>query len=175
MDFDFSSYADIAFRSSAVYIFMIVAFRLFGKRELSQLSIGDLVLIVLISNAVQNAMVGENTTLSGGITAAFVLFALNAIFSFLVYKFKGFRSFVQTAPIQLIYNGKINTKNLENVLMSEDELMEALREHGVNDVHNVSLAMLETDGNISVIAGKDDSLKKGYYKRRRERKNLQDL
>lgn len=66
MSLNYHAYLDIAIRSSSVYVFMIVAFRLFGKRELSQLSIGDLVLIVLISNAVQNAMVGDNTTLSGG-------------------------------------------------------------------------------------------------------------
>lgn len=174
MNIEFAPLADVALRSGVIYIFLVLAFRLFGKRELSQLSIGDLVLIVLISNAVQNAMVGENTSLMGGITAALVLFLLNSILAFFIYKFKSFRKVMQTEPLQLVYNGKINTKNLENVLMSEDELMEAIREHGLSDISAVSLAMLETDGNISVISGNDNHLRRGYYKRKRRQKNLQD-
>ena len=73
MPLDYHSLLDIAFRSAVVYVFMIAAFRIFGKRELSQLSIADLALVVLISNAVQNAMVGQNTTLIGGLTAGTVL------------------------------------------------------------------------------------------------------
>ena len=103
MPIDYHSLLDIAFRSSCVYIFMIVAFRIFGKRELSQLSIADLALVVQISNAVQNAMVGENTTLIGGLTAGTVLFALNMLLGFLMFRFKGFRSLVQSEPVTLIY------------------------------------------------------------------------
>ena len=76
MDFDYHSLLNIAFRSSVVYIFMVASFRIFGKRELSQLSITDLSLVVLISNAVQNAMVGENTSLIGGLTAGVPFYLL---------------------------------------------------------------------------------------------------
>ena len=99
------AYLDIIMRSAVVYLFMILAFRIFGKRELSQLSIGDLVLIVLISNAVQNAMVGENTTLLGGLTAALVLFVLNKILNYLMFRYKGIRKMIQAEPILLIDNG----------------------------------------------------------------------
>lgn len=172
---DLHSFLDIAIRSSCVYVFMIVAFRIFGKRELSQLSIADLVLIVLISNAVQNAMVGENTTLIGGLTAATVLFALNMLLGFLMFRFKGIRKLVQSEPVTLIYNGKVLHNNLKSVLLTEDELLAAVREHGVASCEDVSMAVLEVDGNISVISENDDKLKRTQYRRKRHHKTLQEM
>ncbi|HNE49748.1 MAG TPA: DUF421 domain-containing protein [Chitinophagales bacterium] len=175
MSLNYHAYLDIAIRSSSVYVFMIVAFRLFGKRELSQLSIGDLVLIVLISNAVQNAMVGDNTTLSGGLTAATVLFLLNMILSYLMYRFKRVRKWVQSEPVTLIYEGKILYGHLKSVLLTEEELMAAVREHGVKSATEVNLAILEVDGNISIISESDNKLKRSQYKRKRQHKTLQDM
>lgn len=175
MPFDYHSLLDVALRSTAVYVFMIIAFRIFGKRELSQLSIADLVLIVLISNAVQNAMVGENTSLLGGLTAATVLFSLNMLLGYLMFRFKKIRTLVESEPVTLIYNGKVLRKNLEDVLLTMDELNSAVREHGVEKAEDVSLAILEVDGNISVISGNDDSMKRTQYKRKRHHKTMQDL
>ncbi|HNB50096.1 MAG TPA: DUF421 domain-containing protein [Chitinophagales bacterium] len=175
MPFDFHSLLDIALRSSAVYLFMLVAFRIFGKRELSQLSIADLVLIVLISNAVQNAMVGDNTSLIGGLVAATTLFLLNLVLSFLMFKFKSLRVLVQSEPITLIFKGKVLEKNLKAVMISEEELLSAIREHGIENVADVSLSMLEPDGNISVISGNDTHLKRTQYKRKKHHKTLQDI
>ena len=80
-------YLEIILRSATVYLFMVAAIRFFGKKELSQLSTTDLVFIVLISNAVQNAMVGENTTLQGGLIAAFALLSFNYILKMLMFRF----------------------------------------------------------------------------------------
>ncbi|MCC6514802.1 MAG: DUF421 domain-containing protein [Chitinophagales bacterium] len=154
---------------------MLVAFRIFGKRELSQLSIADLVLIVLISNAVQNAMVGDNTSLIGGLVAATTLFLLNLVLSFLMFKFKSLRVLVQSEPITLIFKGKVLEKNLKAVMISEEELLSAIREHGIENVADVSLSMLEPDGNISVISGNDTHLKRTQYKRKKHHKTLQDI
>ena len=175
MPFDYHSLLDIAFRSSCVYIFMVISFRIFGKRELSQLFITDLALVILISNAVQNAMVGENTTLIGGLTAGIVLFALNMLVGYLMFRFKPVRNIIQSEPVTLIYNGKVLQKNLRSVLLSEDELQAAIREHGVAAFKEVSLCILEVDGNISVISGNDDSLRRTQYKRKRHQKSLQDI
>lgn len=175
MAINFHSFLDIAFRSSCVYVFMIVAFRIFGKRELSQLSIADLVLIVLISNAVQNAMVGDNTSLLGGLTAAGVLFALNMLLGYLMYKFKGIRKIVQSEPVTLIYNGRILKENLKSVLLTEDELLTAVREHGVNSYQEVSLAILEIDGNISVISENGNQFKRTKYHKKRHQKTIQEM
>lgn len=175
MDFDYHSLLNIAFRSSVVYIFMVASFRIFGKRELSQLSITDLSLVVLISNAVQNAMVGENTSLIGGLTAGVVLFALNMVVSFLMYRFKPIRNLIQSEPVTLIYNGKILDKNLKDVLLTDDELLAAVREHGVSAIQDVSLAVMEVDGNISVISEDGNHFKRTQYKRKRHHKSLQDI
>ena len=175
MQVDYHSLLDIAFRSAVVYVFMIVAFRLFGKRELSQLSIADLALVVLISNALQNAMVGENTSLIGGLTAGTVLFGLNMLVGYLMFRFKNIRSLVQSEPVTLIYNGKILEKNLKDVLLTTDELNSAVREHGVENISDVKLAIMEVDGNISVISGDDNQLKRTQYKRKRHHKSLQDM
>jgi uncharacterized membrane protein YcaP (DUF421 family) len=175
MSFDFPALLDIALRSAAVYIFMIVAFRVFGKRELSQLSIADLVLIVLISNAVQNAMVGENTTLLGGLIAATVLFTLNMALGFLMFRYKNIRKLVQSEPITLVYDGKILAENMKSSLITEDELMAAIREHGIEKCEDVRIAILEVDGNISVISGSDEHLKRTKHKHKRAHKTLQNI
>lgn len=175
MSIDYHSLLDIAFRSACVYVFMIVSFRVFGKRELSQLSLADLALVVLISNAVQNAMVGENTSLIGGLTAGTVLFALNMIVGYLMFRFKPIRNIIQSEPVTLIYNGRVIKKHLADVLLSEDELQAAIREHGVAHFSDVSVAIMEVDGNISVITEDGNQFKRTQYKRKRHHKNLQDM
>jgi len=146
---------DIAFivlRSLAVYIFIVLAIRLFGKREIAQLSIIDLAFILLISNSVQNAMVGSDNSLVGGLIAATSLFVINYLFDLLIFRSKKISHFLQGTPVMLVYKGKILTSHLKKAELSHDELEEAIREHGVNDIKNVNLAVLETDGNISIIS-----------------------
>ena len=97
---------DVTLRSLAVYAFMLVCLRLFGKNQLSQLNAGDVILLLLISNAVQNAMVGENTSLQGGLTAALVLFAANFVLKRLMFRNKKIRDLVEEEPCVLIKMGK---------------------------------------------------------------------
>ena len=94
---------------------MIIALRFFGKKELSQLNTADVILILFISNAVQNAMVGSNTTLLGGIVAATVLFVINFTFKKLMFKYKGFSAFLQEKPEILIHNGIIEFTSLSKL------------------------------------------------------------
>src|SRR3989338_3517540 len=89
----------IAARSVIVYLFVIFAIRFFGKKELSQLSIVDLVFILLISNSLQAAMIGNNTTLAGGLIAAGSLFIVNWILKNLIYKSKRISETIQSSPI----------------------------------------------------------------------------
>ena len=166
-----NEYLDIILRSTAVYFFMVIALRLFGKKELSQLNTADVILILLISNSVQNAMVGNNTSLYGGIAAATVLFTINFILKKLMYKYKKFGDFMQEKPEILIHNGNLDFKALSKLNISSDELKEAMREHGIEHFKDVKLAMLEIDGNISIISG-DKNLKQTHYKRKRIHKNL---
>ena len=145
-------YLDIIARALAVYFFMIIAIRIFGKKELAQLSVIDLVFILLISNAVQNAMVGPDTSLSGGLIAATALFAANFTLKKVLYKNKPLSSLIQGESVLLIYKGVINKKNCQEAEITLDELAAAVREHGAKDPTQVDLAMLEVDGNISVIS-----------------------
>lgn len=155
---------DVVVRSLCVYLFMVVAIRLFGKNQLSQLNAGDVVLLLLISNAVQNAMVGENTSLQGGLVAALVLFIANFIVKRFMFTSKKFESFLEDDPVVLVKDGKIDQDALNKVKISRDELDEAVREHGVDGIKNVKLSVLEVDGNISVIS-EDEESKQTHYTR----------
>lgn len=147
-----NQYVLIILSSITVYIFIVLAIRIFGKNELSQLSIVDLVFILLISNSVQNAMVGTNTTLLGGLVAATALFAVNWLLRNLLFKNKQVNQFIQGSALMLVYKGKVIQKHLEQANISTDELKAAVREHGVTDIKNVDLAVLEVDGNISILS-----------------------
>lgn len=160
-----NSYIEIIIRSAAVYFFMIIAIRVFGKKELSQLNTADVILILLISNAVQNAMVGNDTSLSGGLLAAFILFLISFGLKKIMYNSKTISDFIQDKPEILVHNGIIEFQTLAKLNITSDELQEAMREHGVEHYKEVKLAMLEVDGNISIISGEDD-LKQTHHKRR---------
>jgi len=170
MQASFNDYLMISLSSVAVYAFMIVAIRLFGKKELAQLSVIDLVFILLISNSVQNAMVGSNTTLSGGLVAASSLFVVNFLFKQLLFRFPALGIFIQGEPIMLVYKGNIKIDNMHRTRITHTELMEAIREHGVESLADVDLAILEVDGNISILS---DNFKKGSSKKRKAHKSLQ--
>lgn len=145
------AYFEVVIRTFVVYIFIVVAIRLFGKTELTQLSVFDLVFILLISNSVQNAMVGSDSSLMGGLIAAGSLFILNFIIKRISYKNPNFNKFLQGEPIMLVREGTILKKHLDKVKISESELLAAMREHGVAEIKDVDLAILEVDGNISIL------------------------
>ncbi len=158
-------YLDIVFRSVAVYLFMIVALRFFGKKELSQLNTADIILILLISNSVQNAMVGSDSSLLGGLTAALALFLINLIFKRVMTQSYFVRNLIADKPEILIHNGKTYYKTLARLGITSEEMEQALREHGVEHHNEVKLAMFEIDGNISIISG-NDNLRQTKHKHR---------
>ncbi|MDI1317788.1 YetF domain-containing protein [Flavobacterium sp.] len=158
-------YVDIVIRSVSVYLFMVIALRIFGKKQLSQLNTADVILILLISNSVQNAMVGNNTSLYGGMVAALALFIVNYIFKKVMLKSKFIKDLVQDTPEILIHNGKIAFETISRLGITNDELQEAMREHGVEYYKDVKLAMFEIDGSISIISG-DKNLKQTHHKRK---------
>ena len=153
-------YIDIILRSVSVYFFMLVAIRLFGKKELSQLNTADIILILLISNSVQNSMVGSNSSLEGGLVAALMLFLVN-----FMYRSKFITQLIQDKPVILIHNGVVDFKVLAKFEITSPELEEVIREHGLEHFNEVKLAMLEVDGNISVISG-NKTLKQTQHKRK---------
>lgn len=157
--------SDVVLRTVLVYLSIVGGLLLFGKKELSQISVTDLVFILLISNSVQNAMVGQNTSLIGGLTAAAVLFLMNFVFRKFSYKFSAVRKVIVGEPVLLIYEGVLQKRNVERENITDEELMAALREHGVSGISEVKLAMLEIDGNISVVSKEMQG--KTHHKRKR--------
>lgn len=160
------NFTDILLRASVVYLFMVAAIRLFGKKELSQLSVTDLVFILLISNAVQNAMLGPDTSLAGGVLAALCLFVLNYLLKLVMYRSKKVKSFIEGEPVMLVYKGNLIEDNMAKEKITRDELEAVVREHGVFSIDNVALAILEIDGNISVLSKEIEQ--QSFHKPRRK-------
>jgi uncharacterized membrane protein YcaP (DUF421 family) len=139
----------IALRTVVIYLVVLVGVRLSGKREVGQMTPFDLTLLLLISNSVQNAMTGPDTSLVGGVIAASTLLVLNYFVGTLSGVNRGFRRMVQGEPSLLIHDGKAIEPHMAREHVSMDELHRALREHGIANVHDVALAVLEVDGSIS--------------------------
>ena len=142
---------EIGIRTAVVYLAILLGLRLFGKRQLGQMSTGDLVMILLIANAVQNAMVGPDVSLVGGLVAAAVLLVLN----FVVVRVSGSTALgerlLEGGPTMLVKDGRTVDANLRREGIAPEEVETAIREHGIADVSGVRAAYLEPDGTISVI------------------------
>jgi uncharacterized membrane protein YcaP (DUF421 family) len=145
------SVAEKIFRSVVVYLFILVAFRLTGKRQVGQLTPFDLVLLLLISNVVQNAVIGNDNSLGGGLLGAVAILVLNRLVVELTYRSKHLRRLLEATPTILIHNGRILHRNLARERVTMDDLLAALRRNGIADVTHVRIAMLEENGGISVI------------------------
>ncbi|MFI5183267.1 MAG: DUF421 domain-containing protein [Vicinamibacteria bacterium] len=144
----------IALRTIIVYAFILVGFRLAGKREVGQLAPFDFALILLIANAVQNAMVGPDSSLVGGLSAAAVLLVINAALGHLASTNRKIEGILRGHAQLLIYRGKVHTEHLKKEGLSHAELLQALRENGCATIEECRLAVLEVDGTISVVAEK---------------------
>jgi len=152
----------ICLRTSLVYVALILLLRLAGKRELAQLTPFDLVLILVLSNAVQNAMVGPDDTVAGGIAAALVLIVLNKLVSIFVTRSHRLKTMLEGRPTVLVLHGKVDHENLKRENYTELELLAALRRTGIGKVENCGLAMVEIDGTISALR-KDEPFTEDYH------------
>lgn len=147
---DVSGWSIVA-RTVIVYAALLMGLRLTGKRELGQMTPFDLVLILLIANAVQNAMVGSDTSVTGGLIAAGVLIVGNYSLAQARERLPWVRRVVEGTPTLLINDGKFVREHLRREGLDEDEVLMAIREHGVMDVKDVRMAVLEVDGSISIV------------------------
>ena len=138
-------------RTAVVYVLVLVLLRAAGKRELGQMSPVDLVVILVIANAVQNAMTGGDNSLIGGVIAATTLVTMNVAFSRVAHRIPYVAHLFESEPTQLVKDGKLVKRNLDRENVDMDELMMAAREHGIEDLAGVESAYLERDGSISII------------------------
>jgi uncharacterized membrane protein YcaP (DUF421 family) len=142
---------EIPIRTAVIYGALLVMLRLAGKREIGQLTVFDLVLLLLISNAVQNAMVGSDNSILGGLSAAAVLIVLNMAVARLRLRSVRLRRLVEGSPTVLVLHGAVQDANMRREGMDEDVLEAAMREHGFGSLNDVDMAVLETDGSISFV------------------------
>jgi uncharacterized membrane protein YcaP (DUF421 family) len=144
-------------RTVVIYAVVLIGVRLSGKREVGQMTPFDLTLLLLLSNSVQNAMTGPDTSLLGGVAAACTLLLLNYFIADVSGVNRRFRRFIQGEPTMLIHDGEVIEAHMAKEHVSMDELERAMREHGLSDYHQVAIAVLEVDGSISFL--KYDDLK----------------
>jgi uncharacterized membrane protein YcaP (DUF421 family) len=146
-----STLLEVALRTAIIYGVVLIGIRLTGKREVGQMASYELVLILLIANAVQNAMTGPDTSLTGGVVGACTLLLANAAVTRISSRSRKVRTLLEGTPTILIHQGKVLKKNLEKEHIAHEELEQALREHGVASIGEVGIAVLEVDGTISVL------------------------
>lgn len=144
-------YWEFVARAAAVYLFLLVLLRLTGKRQVGQLSPFDLVLLLVLSNAVQNSMNGGDNSLTGGLVLALTLVALNFVVGLATARSKTLENLIEGRPQVLIHNGILFEDVLVSAQLSRHELQAALRRAGCASIHEVRTAVLENNGGISVI------------------------
>ena len=137
-------------RGAIVYAFLLVLLRLTGKRQVGQLAPFDLVLLLVLSNAVQNSMNGGDNSLVGGLISATRLVLLNYGVGYLTFRNKKVESLIEGHPLLLVHNGTLYPEVLRQAQMTRHELDAALRQAGCGCVEEVHTAILENNGSVSV-------------------------
>ena len=155
LDAEKVTYLEKVVRPLIVYFVMVLLLRIFGKRELAQLNPIDFVLLLLISEAVQNATIGDDTSLSGGVIGVVTLLGVNYLMAFVKFRVPPIEKLIEGAPKVLIENGKIKQDALNSELMTEDDLNVIAHEEGLEDAKEIEKLILDPNGTFLVEA-KDD-------------------
>lgn len=146
--------AEIIVRGSAIYLFIFFVFRFVIRRDVGAVGLADILLLVLVADASQNAMSAEYKSIGDGMVLVSVLVAWNLLFDRLSYHFKAFRRFAEPGTLCLVKNGRFLRRNMRRELISEDELWAKLRQNGIESLDQVKAVYLEADGAFSVIEKK---------------------
>lgn len=138
-------------RAAAIYLFLLLAFRLLGKRQVGQMTPFDLIVLLILSNVIQNAMIGNDNSLGGGLIGAVTILLLNFVVISISARSKPAERLLAGVPTILVHQGQIIEKNLRKEGMSREELLSALRRQGIFSLHEVRWAVLEETGTVSVL------------------------
>ena len=141
---------ELIVRSAIVYVFLLALIRITGKRQIGQLAPFDLILLLVLSNAVQNAMNGGDNSVSAGLISAITLVALNYGIGYATFRSKRMEAFIEGRPQVLIHNGKLYTDVMAQQRLTRHELDASLRRQGITDIAHVHMAMIENNGDITV-------------------------
>ena len=150
-------------RPILIYITLVLFLRLFGKRELAQLNPFDLVVLLTLSNTVQNAIIGDDTSVSGGVVGALTLLGLNYGISFLKFKNKKIESLIEGKPVTIISDGKMDKKALRRELMTKEDLDILAHREGYENADDIEKCILDPNGSF-LVDGKDE-IKDGQFKK----------
>lgn len=144
-------------RPIVVYVFLVVALRVFGKRELTNINPFDFVVLLTLSNTVQNAIIGDDNTVTGGLIGALTLLAVNYLVVRFLFKHRRLDEVVQGKPTVLIQNGKLCEKNLARELLTKAELITVAHRQGYGHIDEVDYCELEPGGNFYLRAKEPDT------------------
>ena len=139
-------------RSLVIYAFLVIILRIGGRRELGQLNAFDLVVLLTLSNTVQNAIIGDDNSLLGGMLGATVLVFANLLVVRFLFTHQRIERAVEGEPVVLVRDGRIVRENLNRELITEEELMAAIHRQGVASIQDCERVILETSGVITVLA-----------------------
>jgi uncharacterized membrane protein YcaP (DUF421 family) len=148
---------ELILRGVIVYGFLLVLLRITGKRQVGQLAPFDLVLLLVLSNSVQNSMNGGDNSLLGGLVSATTLVALNYLVGIVTHRSKTMEQLVEGRPIVLIHNGKLFEDVMDRAQLTHHELNSALRQAGCDCVQEVHCAILENNGSITVTSRREQN------------------
>ncbi len=137
-------------RPVIVYLCLIVFLRLFGKRELAQLNPFDLVVLLSLSNTVQNAIIGDDNSITGGIVGAFSLLAINWLLMWVLYRTPKVNAALEGKSSTLIRDGVVDEEELKKQILTQEELISVLNKNGFNDPRDVETCVLEPNGTFYV-------------------------
>jgi uncharacterized membrane protein YcaP (DUF421 family) len=141
----------VAGSTTVIYLFLIVLLRVFGRRQLGQLTTIDLIVVLLLGSAVETAMIHGNLTLPAGLTSAATLLLVNKALTLVFLGSKRLRHMVGGGPVLLVHDGAMVAEHLRKVGMTPADVAEAIRESGYDDLSEVRFAVLETDGEVTVV------------------------
>jgi len=147
----------VVLSTAVLYLFLILAFSLLGHRQLSDLGLTELVILMLLGSSVETAMVAGNTSLPAGIVSAATLLLSNRALSLLIRRWDWLQGVLIGRPVPLVYNGRFLVSGIRETGLSEDDVRQGMRERGYDDLDQVRLAVLEIDGGISVVPRKPPS------------------
>jgi uncharacterized membrane protein YcaP (DUF421 family) len=143
--------AEKVLRAAVVYTFLLVAFRIFRRRELGQLTAFDLIVMLTISNVLQNAMIGNDNSVTGGIIGASTLLLLNAGVALLVFRSRRLERVVEGREMTLIKDGRVDETSRRRDLLTTQDLVSAAHASGIERIEDVKVAYFEPNGTITVI------------------------
>lgn len=148
---------EIVVRGTAVYWFLFLVFRFVVHRNVGSIGVADLLLLVIIADASSNAMTGGGETIGDGLVLVSTLIGWNMLLDWLSYRFPAFERFAEPAPLRLVRNGRMLKRQMRQERLTEKELMQKLREEGVESLEEVKAVYLEADGKFSVIQKKPET------------------